>query len=84
MYPNLKLQIWKSGIHQNRLARMLGIDETLLSRIINGFREPNQQLRAKIAASLHSDEAWLFEAAELDTRPPDAAQGGAVGRTGDR
>jgi len=84
MYPNLKLQIWKSGIHQNRLARMLGIDETLLSRIINGFREPNQQLRAKIAASLDSDEAWLFEAAEVETRPQDAARGGAAGRPGDR
>ena len=43
MYPNLKLQLWRSGIRQNRLAQMLGMDETMLSRIINGFREPNSQ-----------------------------------------
>lgn len=61
MYPNLKLQIWRSGIHQNRLARMLGIDETTLSRIINGFRAPSPQICARIADLLHADEAWLFE-----------------------
>ena len=74
MYPNLKLQIWKSGIHQNRLARALGIDETLLSRIINGFREPSQTLRAQIAAILRSDETWLFEAAEINHGPAGAAE----------
>lgn len=62
MYPNLKLQLWRSGIRQNRLAQMLGIDESMLSRIVNGFREPNPQVRSKIAELLQSDEAWLFEA----------------------
>jgi transcriptional regulator with XRE-family HTH domain len=61
MYPNLKLQLWKSGIRQNRLAQMLHVDETLLSRILNGFREPNPQLKAQIAQLLESDEKWLFE-----------------------
>jgi transcriptional regulator with XRE-family HTH domain len=64
MYPNLKLQIWKSGIRQNRLAKMLGMDETMLSRIVNGYRNPNAQLRESIAALLHCDEGWLFEAVE--------------------
>src|SRR4051794_26455163 len=41
MYPNLKLQLWKTGIRQNRLAQLLGIHETLLSRILNGYREPD-------------------------------------------
>ena len=66
MYPNLKLQLWKSGIRQNRLAQMLGMDETILSRIMNGFREPNPQVKSKIAELLHSDEAWLFEPATKD------------------
>lgn len=70
MYPNLKWQLWRAGIRQNRLARMVGIDETVLSRIINGFREPSPELRHTIAAALSSDEDWLFEAAA----PPDAAQ----------
>jgi transcriptional regulator with XRE-family HTH domain len=67
MYPNLKLQLWRSGIRQNRLAQMLGIDETMLSRIINGFREPNPQVKSRIADLLQSDEAWLFEAPVMDT-----------------
>lgn len=64
MYPNLKLQLWRSGIRQNRLAKMLGIDETILSKIVNGFREPNEQTRARIAALLGTDEQWLFEPLE--------------------
>jgi len=63
MYPNLKLQLWRSGIRQNALARMLEMDETILSRILNGFREPNAQTRAKIASLLKTDEQWLFEPA---------------------
>lgn len=64
MYPNLRIQLWKSGIRQNRLAKMLEMDETLLSRIVNGFRTPSPEFRKKIAELLHSDEAWLFEATE--------------------
>ena len=60
MYPNLKLQLWKSGIRQNRLARQLGVDETVLSRIVNGFREPNSDLQGQIAAVLKCDAQWLF------------------------
>jgi transcriptional regulator with XRE-family HTH domain len=64
MYPNLKLHLWRTGIRQNRLAKLLGIDEALLSKIMNGFREPNPELRTKIAALLHSNETWLFERSE--------------------
>jgi transcriptional regulator with XRE-family HTH domain len=62
MYPNLKLQLWKTGIRQNRLAKILGVDETILSKIVNGFREPSPQLRQRIAALLQTDVDWLFEA----------------------
>jgi len=65
MYPNLKLQLWKVGIRQNRLAKMLEIDETVLSKIVNGFREPNEELRRKIAAMLECDSVWLFERVEI-------------------
>lgn len=61
MYPNLKLELWRSGIRQNRLAQLLGVDESVLSRIVNGFREPNQQIRSKIADMLQRDEQWLFD-----------------------
>jgi|HubBroStandDraft_6_1064221.scaffolds.fasta_scaffold2066894_1 transcriptional regulator with XRE-family HTH domain len=61
MYPNLKLQLWKCGIRQNRLAKMLEMDETALSRIVNGFREPSVELQNSIAALLQANAAWLFE-----------------------
>lgn len=61
MYPNLKFQIWRSGLRQNRLAQILELDETTLSRIVNGFRKPGPEVKAKIAAALRCDERWLFE-----------------------
>jgi transcriptional regulator with XRE-family HTH domain len=60
MYPNLKLQLWRCGIRQNRLAQLLGIHETLLSRILNGYRDADNDLRNRIAAILRSDVRWLF------------------------
>ena len=77
MYPNLKLQLWRTGIRQNALARMLEMDETILSRILNGFREPNAQTRAKIASLLKTDERWLFEPAprlDRENSGPEAVQ----------
>lgn len=73
MYPNLKLQLWKSGLRQNRLAQLVGIDETLLSRIVNGFREPAPQVRKRIADVLKSDESWLFQRAAPASRAMPAA-----------
>ena len=64
MYPNLKLQMWRAGIRQNRLAQLLSLDETTLSRIVNGFRKPNAELREKIAGVLQCEESWLFDEAE--------------------
>jgi transcriptional regulator with XRE-family HTH domain len=43
---------------------MLQVDETALSRIVNGYREPSMELREKIAALLHCDQTWLFERTE--------------------
>lgn len=61
MYPNLKLQLWKAGIRQNRLAKTLKMDEAMLSKIVNGFREPSEQLRREIAALLECEADWLFQ-----------------------
>jgi transcriptional regulator with XRE-family HTH domain len=64
VYLNLKMQIWRSGIRQNRLAQMLGIDEALLSKIVNGYRLPKPEMRSQIAKVLQHDEAWLFSTSE--------------------
>ncbi len=61
MYPNLKLQLFRTGMRQNRLAQCLGVDESILSKIVNGFREPSPELRERIASLLQTDEKWLFQ-----------------------
>jgi transcriptional regulator with XRE-family HTH domain len=65
IYPNLKLKMYTSGIRQNRLARMLGIHEASLSRIMNGFREPTSEIRMQLAEILHSDPEWLFHKVQI-------------------
>ena len=75
MYPNLKLQMWKTGIRQNRLAQMIGIDESMLSRVVNGFREPTGQIRSQIAEVLGCDESWLFDSGNDHTGKAASGQG---------
>lgn len=82
MYPNLKLQLWRSGIRQNRLAHMLGMDETALSKIINGYREPGAELRRFIASILEGDEDWLFQRVDRDSER-NLSRGDAKGAGGD-
>jgi transcriptional regulator with XRE-family HTH domain len=65
MYPNLKLQIFRSAVRQNFLARELGIDESILSKIIHGYREPSKQQRQSLANYLGVEESWLFERYEV-------------------
>jgi transcriptional regulator with XRE-family HTH domain len=68
MYPNLKLAIFKKGIHQNHVSKILGINEANLSKIIHGFREPSECQRRLLATYLESDETWLFERFEGDAQ----------------
>jgi transcriptional regulator with XRE-family HTH domain len=70
IYPNLKLRIYTSGIRQNRLAKMIGIDEAYLSKIINGFREPSGNIRESIAEALNSDPDWLFQKIQISSDEP--------------
>jgi transcriptional regulator with XRE-family HTH domain len=70
MYPNLKLQIFRRRGHQNQLAKDLGIDETVLSKIIHGYRRPTEAQRKKLSSYLEADESWLFESYEaMSSRP---------------
>lgn len=61
IYPNLKLRMYTIGMRQKRLAKLVGIDEAYLSRIINGVRVPRQEMREEIATVLGCDANWLFE-----------------------
>ena len=61
MYPNLKLQLFRSAVRQNFLARELGMDESILSKIIHGYREPSPEQRQRLSGYLGVEESWLFE-----------------------
>lgn len=76
MYPNLKLQLWRAGIRQNRLAKVLGMHESMLSKMINGFREPGPEVRQKIATVLNSDPEWLFDS--TDGTQPSSVRGSSA------
>jgi transcriptional regulator with XRE-family HTH domain len=70
MLANLKLQIFRRGSHQNQLAEAVGIDETVLSKIIHGFRLATPLQRRALATYLEADEEWLFENFRLGSRIP--------------
>ena len=76
MYPNLKLQIFKSGIRQNTIAKELRIADAILSKIIHGYRLPTPKERKLLAAYLAVDETWLFE--EYEVTPTLRGAGAAV------
>jgi transcriptional regulator with XRE-family HTH domain len=76
MFPNLKLKIFLRGSHQNRLAKSAGIDETVLSKIIHGFRKPTAAQRKLLAECLEADEEWLFE--RFDAPPPQTEEIGTA------
>jgi transcriptional regulator with XRE-family HTH domain len=61
MYPNLKLQLFRNAVRQNFVAREVGMDESILSKIIHGYREPSKEQRQLLANYLGAEESWLFE-----------------------
>ena len=67
MYPNLKLQIFRHAVRQNYLARELGMDDSILSKIIHGYREPSKEQRQSLANYLQVEESWLFEKYETSS-----------------
>jgi plasmid maintenance system antidote protein VapI len=79
IYPNLKLRVYTTGMRQNRLARLVGIDEAYLSRIINGVRTPGKQMQEQIAQVLGCDTEWLFQQATIQAPAYTNGNGQKVG-----
>jgi transcriptional regulator with XRE-family HTH domain len=77
IYPNLKLRVYTTGMRQNRLAKLVGIDEAYLSRIINGVRVPGKQMQEQIAQVLGCDPEWLFQQTALQA-PSEMAGGNSA------
>jgi transcriptional regulator with XRE-family HTH domain len=80
IYPNLKLHMYTTGMRQNRLAKLVGIDEAYLSRIINGVRVPRQHMQMEIAKALGCDAGWLFERTTMETGRSTSAMNAASGQ----
>jgi transcriptional regulator with XRE-family HTH domain len=80
MYPNLKIAIFKRGLRQNHLAKELGMNDALLSKIIHGFREPTDEQRTLLARYLGEDEDWLFE--KFETAVAARSVGGVYSTSG--
>jgi transcriptional regulator with XRE-family HTH domain len=72
MYLNIKLQVFRLGFHQIDIAKALVIDESVLSKIIHGYREPSKTQRLQLARYLNAEESWLFEKYDRTLRPAGA------------
>jgi len=57
------------GFHQNDIAKALGINESVLSKIIHGYREPSKTQRMQLARYLNAEESWLFEKYDRTLQP---------------
>jgi transcriptional regulator with XRE-family HTH domain len=57
---NLKSAIAARGLRQVDLALELKIAPSVLSEIVNGRRQAEDSLRARLSQLLQADEAWLF------------------------
>lgn len=55
-----KTQLLKRGLKQMDIAHILGVSESLLSRIVNGHIEPSPEIRKQIADILDMPEEALF------------------------
>jgi hypothetical protein len=68
------------------MAQAIQMDEALLSKIINGFREPNSRQRRLISEFLKEDEQWLFSRNddwEMERSKKRAAQVNPIGNLGE-
>lgn len=50
----------KNKVSQRELANKIGMDESIISRIINGDRKPKADVLANIATALHTTSDYLL------------------------
>ena len=62
MDTRILLAIRERGIRQRDLARIIGISETIISRIVNGIYNPDEILKSRIAKALKRKPEELFGA----------------------
>lgn len=65
MNLNLKTKILKSGRPQIALAKEIGIPESCLSKIVNDWINPKNELKNKIAQALNCKVTDIFPENEM-------------------
>lgn len=60
--PNkaLKTAIYTSGMNQRQFSFSMGVSETLVSNIINGFKKPSKNFKKESTVLLNRNEHELF------------------------
>ena len=56
----LKVKLLEQGISQFQLSRDLGISDSYLSKVVNGWVEPPVELKARIASLLGCPVSEIF------------------------
>ena len=53
-------ELLKCNMSQRELSNIIGVDESIVSRIINGDRNPKAEVLANIATALHTTSDYLL------------------------
>lgn len=61
MNQRLKMLLIKRGLRNFDLAKHMGCDPAKISKIVNGWLDPDQETKRKIAAFLGVSEAKLWK-----------------------
>ena len=84
MNAKLKAGLTQSGMRQYEVARLAGLTENDLSRIVQGRRDATPEERMRIATALGRAEGELFEGASVrftgrgpNGSPPSASESAA-------
>ena len=67
MNLKLKMQILKLGKRQVALAQEIGVPEAVLSKIVNGWIQPGDDLKERIAGALNCELREIFSDSERES-----------------
>jgi transcriptional regulator with XRE-family HTH domain len=62
---NLKIKMQELGIRQIEMAAELGINDSLLNKILNGWRKPSEALSKKISAYIEKRRERLISKSKM-------------------
>jgi len=63
-----KLLLMEKGLTQIGIAHALGISECELSKVVNGHREPTDEVKGKLSKYLNTNAEYLFGNTDKDRK----------------